>query len=698
MPWAGLATIFLAVSGVYGSRLDTSGFQECKSRQNLSSIAARNLVQTVPDAERIRESVRYYTNGSHVAGQGLQQALWTQELWDAIGLPNTRVKSYSTNLTLNNEHRVALLDTAREGDPVVYEAPLIEDNAPTAGDGQPPFIPAFFACAGEGNITAQYIFANYGTQEDYDDLVSANINITGKIALVKSTYESAVLKKYNLPYHRANQEAVAVERGLAGMLIYPDPQMDGEIIVENGYQPFPDGPARPPSLIERGSLGACSSDRIPAMPISYADAIPMLRALNGHGPLAADFNDRWQGGALTSHDVTYNVGPSPENVVVNVYNNPRRWVGPIHDVIGTIPGCAFPEEVIVLGNHRDAWGPGAGDGNSGSAALNEVARSLATALKEGWQPLRTIILASWEGEEIGQVGSRPWLTENESQMNSSLAAYLNVVVAGAGTKFHAQGSPLLARAMHDATGQVEAPREEGGTVQTILEAWGDELGLGTGGDAIAFQSYGYSVADFGFSRGPTDPVFPYHSLFDSYAWMEQYGDPGFEYHLATTKIWLQLATSLADEAILPYRVQAYASVFQYGLESLSAIANLSSHLELTSLKAVIDDFAQASAAFDAYSDSLTDQVQQQPALNGTLLAQVQSVNHIYTNFERLLGDPDLPVGDRGHHLIIQPGPYYFQTKPFPGLMNAIAAGNWTLAAAYRDKIVNQLNRAVDVLQ
>ncbi|KAE8370125.1 hypothetical protein BDV27DRAFT_140790 [Aspergillus caelatus] len=693
MSWAGLTTLFLAVSGVYGSRLDISSFQECKSRQNLSSTTLQDLLQTVPDADSIRESVRYYTNGSHLAGQGLQQAQWTKELWDAIGLPNTSVKSYSANLTFPKEHRVALLDTTREEDPVVYEAPLIEDNPPKAGDGQPSFIPAFFSGAGVGNVTAQYIFANYGTQEDYDDLVRANVNITGKIAVVKSTYESAVLKKYNLPYHRTKQEAVATQMGLAAMLIYPDPQMDDEIIVENGYQPFPDGPARPPSLIERGSVGKFTPNVIPAMPISYADALPILKALKGHGPLAADFNDRWQGGGLTSHGVTYNVGPSPENVVLNVINNPQNLVGSVHDVIGTIPGCAFPEEVIILGNHRDAWGPGAGDGNSGSAALNEVARSLATALKNGWQPLRTIILASWEGEEVGQIGSRPWMSEYKSQMNSSLAAYLNVVVAGAGTKFHAQGSPLLAQAMHNATGQVQAPSSE----QTVLEAWGDELGLGSGGDAMVFLEYAYSVVDFGFSRGPKDPIFPYHSLFDTYSWMEQYGDPGFAHHVATTKIWLQLVTSLADEAILPYRVHGYASVLQDGLDSLSSTANLSAQLDLTSLKAVIDDFAQASAVFDAHSDSLADQVQQQP-VDDSLLAQVRSVNHIYTNFERLLGDPDLPGGDASYHLIIGPAPYYFQTQAFPGLRTAIAAGNWTLAATYRDKIVNQLSRAVTFLE
>ncbi|KAF7585493.1 hypothetical protein BBP40_010804 [Aspergillus hancockii] len=261
-------------------------------------------------------------------------------------IPQTSVKAYDSNLTLPIESRVALVDTQRAGDQVVYEAPLIEDNPPQADTGK-------------GNVTAQYVFANFGTKDDYDDLIQANVNITGKIAVVKSS-----------------------EFSLAGMLIYPDPQMDGEIIVENGYQAYPDGPARPPSLIERGGLGDGGME-ILAVPISYADAIPILSALKGHGPLAADWGDRWQGGGLTSHRVAYNVGPSPENVALNVYNNPDLFVGPLHDVIGTIHGCVFPDEVIVLGNHRDAWGPGAGDGNSGSAALNEVARSLATALEQG---------------------------------------------------------------------------------------------------------------------------------------------------------------------------------------------------------------------------------------------------------------------------------------------------------------------------
>ncbi|KAF5862218.1 hypothetical protein ETB97_011923 [Aspergillus alliaceus] len=697
MPWTSLVISCLAVSGAYGRILGTEDTPNCKSRQGLAPATLKHLLQTVPDADEIRKSARRYTSGSHIAGQGLGRAQWTQKLWDEIGIPNTSLKSYDGILTLPNEHRVALLDTERSGDQVVYEAPLIEDNPPKAADGEQSFMSAFFACAGKGNVTARYVFANYGTRNDYGDLLQANVDIAGKIAIVKSTYESEILKKHRLVYHRSNQFTVAKEMGLAGLLIYTDPQMDGEIIVENGYQAYPDGPARPPSLIERGWVGTCSGDSIPAIPISYADAVPMLRALNGHGPLASEFNDRWQGGGLTSHNVKYNVGPSPENVVLNVYNSPYEWVGPVHDVIGTIPGCVFPEEVIILGSHHDSWGPGAGDGNSGSAALNEVARSLAAALKEGWRPLRTIILASWDSEETRHQGARGWIQENESWLNSSLAAYLNVVVAGAGTKFHAHGSPLLAQAMRNITSQVHVPGNDGNSMRTVLDAWGGKYGLGSGGDALSFLQYMYSVVDFGFTRGPKDPVFPYHSLFDTVIWMEKYGDPGWEHHLATSRVWSQLASSLADELILPFRAQDYVPVFRDGLEAISLTENLSSHLDLTPLEVAINEFAEASEAFDARSDTLADRARQQPFDNG-FHPEIQDVNHRYINFERFLADPDLPSSSPYHHLIIQPAPYYFESAPFPGLSQAVTAGNWTQAATYRDTIVNQLNRLTTFLQ
>ncbi|KAF7585492.1 hypothetical protein BBP40_010803 [Aspergillus hancockii] len=130
-----------------------------------------------------------------------------------------------------------------------------------------------------------------------------------------------------------------------------------------------------------------------------------------------------------------------------------------------------------------------------------------------------------------------------------------------------------------------------------------------------------SSVDFGFTGGPKDPVFPYHSPFDSYEWMEEYGDPGMGYHLTTTRLWSKLATSLSDELVLPYRIQDYAPVFRDSVDAISSTANLSSHLDLTSLNTAVDGFTQASAAFDAYSDSLADQAKQYPS-NGSILSQI----------------------------------------------------------------------------
>lgn len=127
---------------------------------------------------------------------------------------------------------------------------------------------------------------------------------------------------------------------------------------------------------------------IPSIPISYADALPLLKALNGHGPNASSFNKYWQGGGLSYKGVEYNIGPSPEDVTLNLINEQEYVTNPLWNVIGIING-SISDEVIVLGNHRDAWiAGGAGDPNSGSAAMNEVVRAFGEALAQGWKPLR----------------------------------------------------------------------------------------------------------------------------------------------------------------------------------------------------------------------------------------------------------------------------------------------------------------------
>ncbi len=131
---------------------------------------------------------------------------------------------------------------------------------------------------------------------------------------------------------------------------------------------------------------------------------------------------------LLHKGVEYNVGPSPAHSALNLYNEQDYVITPQWDVIGIVNGTAS-NEVIIVGNHRDAWiVGGAGDPNSGSAVLNEVVRSVGVALEAGWKPLRTIVFASWDGEEYGLVGSTEWVEEYLPWIQDDNVSYIKVDV------------------------------------------------------------------------------------------------------------------------------------------------------------------------------------------------------------------------------------------------------------------------------
>lgn len=190
---------------------------------------------------------------------------------------------------------------------------------------------------------------------------------------------------------------------------------------------------------------------IPSLPISYAEALPLLKALNGHGPKASSFEESWQGGGLGYKGVEYSIGPSPADLKLNLVNEQEYVTTPLWNVIGIINGTIL-DEVVVIGNHRDAWiAGGAGDPNSGSAALNEVIRSFGIALSAGWKPLRTIVFASWDGEEYGLVGSTEWVEEYLPWLSASTIAYLNVDVAVRSPHLEVSSAPLLNNAFIEAS-------------------------------------------------------------------------------------------------------------------------------------------------------------------------------------------------------------------------------------------------------
>jgi N-acetylated-alpha-linked acidic dipeptidase len=323
---------------------------------------------------------------------------------------------------------------------------------------------------------------------------------------------------------------------------------------------YPSKPGVPRQPVES------SIPSIPSIPLSYAEAIPILKSLNGHGPSPKDFNKAWQENlGLKYKGVEYNVGPSPDNLVLNLVNEQEYVTTPLWNVIGVINGT-LSNEVIVIGNHRDAWvAGGAGDPNSGSAALNEVIRSFGVALSKGWKPLRTIVFASWDGEEYGLIGSTEWVEEYLPWLTAANVAYVNVDVATVGPSFKAAASPLLNKVMYEIAGLVQSPNQ---TIagQTVGDLWDGHIStMGSGSDFTAFQDFaGIPSIDMGFGPSPEAPgdtggaVYHYHSNYDSYYWMATYGDPGFHYHATVAKLWGLFTAKLADTPVVPLNATDYA--------------------------------------------------------------------------------------------------------------------------------------------
>lgn len=209
----------------------------------------RHHLLSTPSPEHLRNWSAFYTAGSHLAGQGLDQARFTALQWKNFGISDTRIASYDAKLPLpTGQQRLALLKDAQ----ILYEAPLVDDEHSSQTHG---FVPAFYAFGANGNVTASYVFANFGSEADYEALQTANVTLSGHIAVVKSADASPYLKLHGLEIRRGTQIANAAKYGLAGVVMYVDPQNDGPIVEANGYPPFPAGPARPRKAIERGTIG-----------------------------------------------------------------------------------------------------------------------------------------------------------------------------------------------------------------------------------------------------------------------------------------------------------------------------------------------------------------------------------------------------------------------------------------------------------
>lgn len=412
--------------------------------------------------------------------------------------------------------------------------------------------------------------------------------------------------------------------------------------------------------------------------MSSVDAIQLLSKLNGHGPSAKELGDRWQEGGLGYYSVEYNVGPSPAGLSLHVVNDANILNTKVHNVIGTIPGKTN-DELVIVGNHRDAWGPGAGDPGSGSAALNEVVRSYGVALQQGWRPERTIIFASFEGEEFAQIGSLLWVTKHVDWLRASAVAYLNVVVAASGSYFHAKASPLLYSAILSATDLILSPNQTS-PGQSVRDVWGGNITPAGSGDANRFMSIPcVSTVDFGFSPAVGEPAFPYHTGFDNFEWMDRFGDPGWKYHITSAKLWSLMAAHLVEPEVLNMSVTDYALAFQGWLEQLKELDLLSLNVDLTVMTDSIKRLLRAANRFDNFASSLKESrcTRWKFWAKCGWSPEIRGVNKIYMAFERqFYYEQGLDGHNDHHHVLFTPSAWHNTPLAMPGLSKSLQKGDW----------------------
>ncbi|NUO65730.1 MAG: M28 family peptidase [Gemmatimonadaceae bacterium] len=521
--------------------------------------------KAIPAPDSMREAMRHLSARPHHVGSPYDSAnaQWILARFKSYGW-DAHIERFDVLFPTPVERVVELVAPTR------YTAKLQEPTLsvdPTSGQ-RAEQLPTYNAYSADGDVTAPLVYVNYGAPADYEELEKAGVSVKGAI----------VIARYGQTW-RGIKPKVAAEHGALGCLIYSDPANDGYAVSDT----FPVGPMRPPQGVQRGSvqdmplypgdpatpgIGAVPGakklavsqiqtlTKIPVLPISYADAQPLLRALGGR-----DVPARWRGGL----PLTYKLGPGPARVHLKVKSD---WkTRPIYDVIATLKGSVEPDQWVIRGNHHDAWVNGAEDPISGLVAELEEARAMGELVKQGWKPRRTIIYAAWDGEEPGLLGSTEWAETHADELRTKAVAYLNSDTNGRGF-LDMEGSHILERFINDVARDVEDPEAKVSVwkrsqLQLIKDGTKEERqeartrrdlrigAMGSGSDYTPFiQHLGIPSLNLGF--GGEDRGGIYHSIYDDFYWYTHFSDTSFVYGRALAQTAGTAVMRLADAEVIPY--------------------------------------------------------------------------------------------------------------------------------------------------
>ncbi|ULU27763.1 transferrin receptor-like dimerization domain-containing protein [Dyella terrae] len=626
----------------------------------------------------------------------------------------------------------------------LHEPAVAGDATSSIKDG---VLPPYNVYGGDGDVSAPLVYVNYGMPDDYKDLARRGIDVRGKI----------VITRYGGGW-RGLKPKLAQEHGAVGCLIYSDPHDDGYAEGDT----YPQGGWRPEDGVQRGSVAdmqqypgdpltpgigstpdakrlalkdAKTILKIPVLPISYADATPLLKSLTG--PVAPG---NWRG----SLPITYHMGPSSAPVHLTVLSD---WgQKPVYDVIAVIKGSTEPDRWIVRGNHHDGWVFGAWDPLAGNVALLAEAKAIGTLYKQGWKPQRTLVYASWDGEEPGLLGSTEWAETHADELKQKAVLYLNSDTNGRGF-LEAGGSHSYQHLVNQVAEGVVDPetkasvrermrahvmvngsnkdaKPEAKEFAKLAAAGGDVpiMALGSGSDYSAFLEHlGIASLDLGFS-GEDDNGGIYHSAYDSFDHYVRFGDPDFQYGVALSKVAGHIVLRTADASVLPMRFGDFSDTLDRYVEQLHKLVEdtrkdteqqhqmLDKHAyalvsdptrpilpperdsDVPDIKlAPLDDAAKklkksAQAFEDAYS--------KRAAAGFKLSAeQQQQVNALMGQMEQSLTDASgLPGRPWFQHMIYAPGMLTgYGVKTVPGVREAIESRRWDEANQFAQATAKTLD-------
>jgi N-acetylated-alpha-linked acidic dipeptidase len=675
--------------------------------------------QAVPSPDKLREYMQTIAAEPHHAGSpgSRKVAEYLLATFKSWGL-NASLEQFEALMPYPTERIVELVAPER------FTASLKEPPVPGDEDsGDAGQLPTFNAYSADGDVTADLVYVNYGIPEDYEQLAKLGIDVKGKI----------VIARYGRSW-RGIKPKVAWEHGAAGCIIYSDPRDDGFYQGEV----YPGGPWRPGQGVQRGSVmdmpihpgdpqtpgwssepGSRRLDKaesatllkIPVLPVSYDDALPLLRNLKG--PVAPE---SWRG-ALP---ITYHVGPGPATVHLKLAFDWR--VRPLYDVIVRIEGSLFPNEWVLHGNHHDAWVNGASDPTSGNVALMETARGLAELLRSGWKPARTIVLASWDGEEWGLLGSTEWAEKHQAELARNAVAYINSDSTGKGW-LSMSGSHSLQTFVNQVARDVPDPRGSG---QSVLEARRARLldqahtdaeraairarreipidALGSGSDYTAFLDYlQIASLDLGFGGDGGGGI--YHSIYDSYYRFTHFSDGDFTHTAALSRTIGTALLRLADADVLPFEFRGAAATLQDYANDIAKMPEASGSGERggksgVDLEPVRSAIARLATSADRYERALARLPKLDAAAAARVRPDLDTVNQTLYSTERAFRyEPGLPKRQWFKHLAYAPGFYTgYGVKTLPGIREAIEQRRWDEARAFVPIVahaIQQLSADVD---